>query len=956
MDLQPRMTALAASLGQLLNKIKVAAAAVRPTAYLADETAKLEGKTLAQVRTQQDTSLTAHGAATNPHTETAAMFDIPLQAAVDAQLANLIPSGILPISSYGSQDYLPPNVSGSFEGGTTAASPKLTALIVEDDGTLVYLRNGTNGAKSGVFYAYIKDAQKAGPLPQPVKTNKQYRPAYFPAGVSAAYLIAWSDSALYGRLMNADGSLGGFFLSLTNGTFDDSVHTGSILPVGSGDLAAGEVFVAGTTVYHYSALVASWGSPLEIIVRSIPKAQVEAGTATAWTQMTGITTNGFSGTLSGLPAIRLGSVIASTVAADKPVLLISGSGWTALNLAHFENPMISSVVSPDGTIRTKWSAMTYIATATGSKYTYCTFSFTFNPVTKVCSLNPGLTAQNSVSFNGAVVGTAGPIFATDMTMDAYPYATNARHDMHISATGYIFCIRVLQPIDIVDVTRVRVTNFTSRSEALRYGAAVSAELTSLYADPAFGTAIGGSLVGPFMLSPTKMATYSVGRRTDGSQGAGYAWTALEGEPGDYTHKSINSGSYLGYKPSADRGFIADIGVSQANILHPIAEITPTTVKLSGYNFSGSDMTGSTRRQVINPDFSVSGGTLTVPDSVLNSIKTQVAAALAGSIGALADGAVQLTVPQTLGAPAFAALSLMATSGWHYVVLCAVSLTLAGNNVTGATVSNISQPYPYTNSGTGVVRYVSYLNNVGAVTLYDAGTAILIGIMMPFGKGVIGSAGLSILRMKYVKSSGQLVYPVNQSVLNSAPLAADAFCPFACPKLGFGLMTGDLTSISPNDFFTKSVFMPFAKTEAEYDAWQQPAKGAWRVMTSQEVAQGWLVYFTDPQPVFLSGRVYNLAPINMNLLDITASPANKTFYIYVQLSLGVAKYVIRETEINESDTTMYIGKITAGALAITSIDVAKVNRIGTFRISSSPVGSAIPTSAGHPANAAKLGWI
>lgn len=958
MDLQPKMTALAASLSQLIAKIKVMAAAPRATAALADQTSKLEGKTLAQVRTQLDTGLTAHLAVSNPHADTAAMLNIPLKTAMDAALANLIPSGILPISSFGSQDYLPPNVSGSFEGGTTASSPKCTAMIMEDDGTLVFLRNGTNGASGGVFYAYIKDAQKPSAFPEPTKTNKQYSPPYFPAGVTAAYLLAGSESALYGRLKNADGSLGGFFLSITNGTFDDSQHVGCIFSSATLNYGAGEVFVAGSTVYHYSALAPTKDDPFEITVRSVAKAQVEAGTATGMTQVTGLTVNGFSGTLTGQSTLRLGNKVSSSVAADKPVLLVTGSGIAALNISHFENPTVFSVVGPDGTIRTKWSAMTYLATATGAKYTYCTFSFTLNPTTKVASLDAGLSTQNTASFNGAVVDVAGPIFATTETTDAYPYPTNAKHDMCYTSTGHIFLIRVFQPIDLVDLTRVRITNFVSRYEAIRYKAITSTEMANTLSTPAFGTAIGGSLVGPFMMAPDKLCIYSVGRRTSGNMGNGMAWTSLEGEPNGYTHKSINSGSYLGYKPGADRGFLADIGIDQASRLLPIVEVTTSTIKVSGYNFNGSDMTGSTRRQVINSDFSVSGGTLTVPDSILTNIMNQVTAALAGTIGTVIDKACQLSVPQTLGVPPFALVSVLASSGTHYVILCGISNLVVGNSiVTAATVGQISQPVPYGSNGTGVVRYVEYLQMLGAVTLYDAGTAVLIGIPAPFGKGVVGSAGMSVMRMKYVKASGQFVFPAQPWItLNTAPLASDANTCFASPKLGFGQTVGDLGSTSTNDFYTKSVFVPVAKTEAEFDAWTWPAASQWRVLATQEVAQGWMVYFTDPQPVFLAGRQYNMAPVNMNLMDLTASPQNKTFYIYVQLSLGVAKYVIRETEINESDTTIYIGRITTGPLAITQITVEKVNRIGTFRISNTPIGSAIPTSAGHPALASKLAWM
>lgn len=176
--------------------------------------------------------------------------------------------------------------------------------------------------------------------------------------------------------------------------------------------------------------------------------------------------------------------------------------------------------------------------------------------------------------------------------------------------------------------------------------------------------------------------------------------------------------------------------------------------------------------------------------------------------------------------------------------------------------------------------------------------------------------------------------------------------FAMPGLGVGTIRVDTPD---SDFSTKLQFASVGKDKAAVVNWKTITRDDKIVILAQQAPVGWNVYFTDPTPLFMAGNPYTLGVSNVDLMDITPNPANKKFYIYVQLVLGVPRYVIRETEVNDSETTMYVGYITTGPIAITAIVVDKVDRIGTFRISNTPIGSAIPTSSGHPADIGKLTW-
>lgn len=947
---------LRTQLRTIVTRSKQLADAVRSTAFLSDSSDKLENQTLAQVRTALDAPLVAHNALANPHGETAASVGIPLQTAVDARLSQLIPTGILPFSNYGSQDYLPPNVAGSFEGGTTAASPKVTALLVENDGTLVFLRNGTNGSKSGVFYAYVKNALTIPQLVNPTKTNKKYAPSYFPAGKSAAQLLAWSEGVLYGRLQNdATGALDDYFLSVTNGTFDDSKHVGTIIPAANGgSIYPGGLCILGSFIYHFRGGIDAWSSPMDIEVRSIPLAGVIAGTATTWTKIDTWTTTGFSGAVSSTN-IRLANVVASPNLADKPLLQVTGpTSFTALNLSHYENPCLYAV--PDeasGKIRLKWSGNTYAATLLGSLYRYITFSFTVTPGSKVAALDSGLTGQNQINFTDGTVTMTGPVYATPMEYDGINAPSNSRRDMHYSDAGFVFSMRVHQTIDTVDLLRNKITNYSSRYEAARYSATVGQELVGINSVATYGTAIGGAMVGCYPVSLTKAVINCLGRNNAGSTVRGHAWSALEGAPTDYTYRSILNGSYKGYRPSADRGFVSDLGKNDSFLNMPVVEVIGQTITVTGSNYVRSDVTGSSRPTRINADLSVGAGQITVSDAMLDSIAQKYWATQ--SVANITQRHAQLIIPQQVGIPPFAIIHGYTSDRGTWIAACRVDLTISNGNVTAVAVSDLMPAYQIMTTGTGLDISAQYIATLGAVTLYDAGTAILIGVPSPIGHSYIGASPRSNMRLKYVKSTGKFSYPTGLGMVHVTPLASDANAFFAHPTLGFGIQTGSIAATGENDYFTKCVFVPFATTEAEFDAWSPKAKTNWRVIVSQDVAEGWMLYFTDPQPAFLAGQAYTLNPINVNLLDVTASPANKTFYVYVKLEAGVAKYVIRETELAESETVIYIGYVTTGVSNITLVAVDKAYRIGTYRVSRTPVGSAIPVSSGNPADANKLTW-
>ncbi|EPE1232552.1 hypothetical protein ACSGOQ_005827, partial [Escherichia coli] len=177
---------------------------------------------------------------------------------------------------------------------------------------------------------------------------------------------------------------------------------------------------------------------------------------------------------------------------------------------------------------------------------------------------------------------------------------------------------------------------------------------------------------------------------------------------------------------------------------------------------------------------------------------------------------------------------------------------------------------------------------------------------------------------------------------------NAFQHGVIPGVGFGYY-----HLQDSDYQTKAVFSLFGTTSAQMDGLIDGSGTVQDkiVVVSQDVAEGFTVYFTREVPVFLGGMFDRLAIQNIELSTIKTNPANSTFYLYIQMNRNTRKaaYVISTTLLDETLTNVYVGDIVTGSTSITSIDTEKVTRFLTYRPSTTKRGSAIPASTGVPSS-------
>ena len=116
------------------------------------------------------------------------------------------------------------------------------------------------------------------------------------------------------------------------------------------------------------------------------------------------------------------------------------------------------------------------------------------------------------------------------------------------------------------------------------------------------------------------------------------------------------------------------------------------------------------------------------------------------------------------------------------------------------------------------------------------------------------------------------------------------------------------------------------------------------------------YLASP-PRLLLGQVMGLlagstASAFSGNVNLTPSAVN---YIYFKLTNGLAQYIASTTQLPETNTQMFIGTVTTNATTGVSHTLRAVSRLGQFRVSTTPAGSAIPVSVGFPADPAALAW-
>lgn len=119
------------------------------------------------------------------------------------------------------------------------------------------------------------------------------------------------------------------------------------------------------------------------------------------------------------------------------------------------------------------------------------------------------------------------------------------------------------------------------------------------------------------------------------------------------------------------------------------------------------------------------------------------------------------------------------------------------------------------------------------------------------------------------------------------------------------------------------------------------------------ASGFNLVFNREIPLFMSGTFFKIPTQSIPL----PPPAigTYTYYIHVELNLGIPSYTAKRNESPEDTINMLIGTVTVSTTGITNINVNKVSRFNIYRPSTTQIGAAFPVSTGNPAQSGTINW-
>lgn len=113
------------------------------------------------------------------------------------------------------------------------------------------------------------------------------------------------------------------------------------------------------------------------------------------------------------------------------------------------------------------------------------------------------------------------------------------------------------------------------------------------------------------------------------------------------------------------------------------------------------------------------------------------------------------------------------------------------------------------------------------------------------------------------------------------------------------------------------------------------------------AVGWTVFFQDGVSMMVNGTPYSVPGTSIDLRDIDPAPTNKTFYVYVILEDRRGRYVVSDTKLRHSARRMHVATITTSATQILTIERFQPFLIGDLELSTFRKGGSIPVSSGQP---------
>jgi hypothetical protein len=874
------------------------------------------------------------------HADTSGDINLPYYE--KTYIENII--SMCPVTRIGTLDYLPLNVGGSYVGATTSASLRGFPTILENDGTMVILRPGTNGSSQGFYYCYIKNARNVNTL-TPIQTNLEYLPSIFTSLHSISDFIASKSNEVL-MMQTFNGTEDTYTIALTNGTFNQVSHefvefNRSLIP----NTTPNYVHIVDGLIYIWCINSTIISEPYNISLYTISTSDVINGVTTSLKLVSGISgKNLYGSNVTNSNTIKITDTICSTNSDDHPLILQDAS----LTVTPFYVTSYGTLnAEPDvvlDNIRVSVIHRVYSQSAFGGDVITYGLSFSYNKNSKVYTFDTKNAGPITIRLNGSSINSTNPYNFDLQNYNGFGNSIHSGTSLFQTDDGVVFSsVARFVTGDYFTILRCKLDNFTNNYDSLNLSTRKTSKIIYSYVYPQYGSAIGSNLLNPTILSSNKILMSCAGTENDVTFGYDNKVYTDLGNTRDYVYNSVVSDSTItGYAPNSNRHKIDNSDYRYSGLIQLID--ANGNVSVYGSTFLEGNSKPVNGLMNIN-NFTFNTNYTLQSSTILTNLKNSIISSVTYP-GTITDSRIVLYyVPDSSFGSSIAITTIITStkdgSGYNgFVIVSKVNVSLSGSTVTSMSVT-------YNNimgvSSSALEIDYSYITRMTGLVIAKYSGFSYIGIPAICNIKVPGNASFRSVIGKLDTSNNFVSMTAFTSYFLST---GNTYEVGVIPGVGFGLYTNNLS-----DLQTKLVFKSSGTSSANLDSLiaNPTISGTNIVIASQDVPKGFNVYFSQTVPVLINGSYYTIPATTIDLNTIDSAPANKTFYVYVFNLEGTASYQLSTTLLSEELWRVYIGSVVTGASSISTVSIEKVTRFLTYRTSTTKRGSAIPTSTGVPSS-------
>ena len=961
---------LTALKGQLKDfKVELVKALDRPADFAdyADAAATLGGKTPDQISALAVAEVTKHTQkiGVNAHHlvpgDVGSYSDVEYEAKFDLLADN---NGGVPLSFYGDNEFLPPAVTGSYESGSNTTPYNNVAMLMEDNGTLMILRSGTDGDSAGVYYSYLRNAMAETDLNNLVMTNVEYRPAYFPAGMRAKAILNGTQDVITGIMKDAvTGAHTGYFISLTNNTMDQTKHTGIFVPNGNFISVKGPLpglyhipfgFVKGNYVYilHDIHQEGKMGHR----VWRLNKNDLITGVFNGATRITGWTINrGVGGTVIRDDIILFDDVASSsnntgkpnttvwaTNGSNTPHALTRDNGNTGVFFAHY----------------VQYYPGDNAAQITGYQW-YFKYEFNEN---KQIDVSPYHNWKASINYS--VAG-----WSVSESACLRTFAKTSHQDWHYGQDTSSIYSNIYNQVWLwtstsyqsINLSMVRFT-YDENLDPIEVLAGEHDYKAGARVFPVgrFGSALTTSYRAVSNVGDDVVTCLNYGRY-NGVVDNFYVRSVLQGNP-TFQYSSVTGNyAFKGFAPTSDRTSYNELGVTPTNFRRFLNEASPGVSKVSQARFSNWWPTETSRAANVDRNLQLSGS-ITVPQAVMASLQAQILGDMSArgyALSTIQPGvpmmAFEFIIPQAYtDLPPFVIGTYIHSDRALYVFCYPVNISGSRQAVTGASITGAGMMLIRANSGNTLLG-LSPEQDAGQVAIRRVNGGFAIGYSDSTYYGVVGNNGHVMLTMQYTAAGFANIGHTHWDYWNGTAPGGWV----NLPNRGLYWVLSSEFIYGEIDCGSKMVAavcatdqLPVLSVPELMDRAKDPNYAI--IMISQRVVSAWTVYFSDETPAMLDGYYKPVKPFNYNLNP--ATDGNKTFHVWLVRVGDELQYKINDTTtVAPPAPALYLGYFTTISTGLNSINIQKHVAVDGYMVSPEDRGSSIAVTSGTPNSYGRLNW-